>query len=338
MTAKIRIFQMTGFLSMVAGIFLGFSQAADARALKVAVTSKPIHALVWAVMGQTGRPTLIVEGSASPHTFSLRPSAAQAIYQSDVVFRVSEGLEPFTRKIAESLPASIRFVSLADAPGVVHLPMRRGTTFEAHRHGDAEHDDGDHGGDGDADHDGHADSHAHEGEHERIDPHVWLDPKNAEAMVREVGRVLSAADPERGAIYAANADAVIARLSKLDGELQAELSAVKGRPFIVFHDATQYLERHFGLDAAGSITISPDVPPGARRLTEVRERIKSLGAVCVFSEPQFKPRLIAAVTEGTAARAAMLDPEGALLQPGPDLYFALMRDAAKSLVICLSGH
>ena len=112
---------------------------------------------------------------------------------------------------------------------------------------------------------------------------------------------------------------------------------MKSRPFIVFHDAYQYFERRFGLSAAGALTVSPEVPPGAKRLTEIRRRIAGLNAVCVFAEPQLQSKVIASATEGTSAKPGVLDPEGLLLTPGPDLYFTLMRGLAKGFRECLGG-
>jgi zinc transport system substrate-binding protein len=58
----------------------------------------------------------------------------------------------------------------------------------------------------------------------------------------------------------------------------------------------------------------------------------------VFSEPSFQPSLVAAVTEGTHARAGIIDTEGLVLTPGPDLYFALMRGLAHNLISCLDAE
>ncbi|NOT70036.1 MAG: zinc ABC transporter solute-binding protein [Hyphomicrobium sp.] len=290
--------------------------AALAAEPKVVVTLKPVHALVARVMQGAGTPLLIVDGAASPHTFSLKPSGARAINEADVFFRVSEALEPFTHKVADALPASVRLVSLADAPGVVLLDQRSGDTFDAH--GGA-HDD--HG----AEHGGAKDNH------------IWLDPQNAKAIVAQVAKTLGAVYPENAGKYNANASAVSASLDALSADIAADLAAIKGKPFIVFHDATQYFEKRFGLQAAGSVTVSPDVQPSAKRLTAVRKKIAELGAVCVFAEPGFQPKLIAAVTEGTKARAGTLDPEGMVLSPGPDLYDNLMRTLAKSVSTCLAG-
>jgi len=85
------------------------------------------------------------------------------------------------------------------------------------------------------------------------------------------------------------------------------------------------------------VTVSPEVPPSAKRLTELRRKIRALNVVCVFAEPLFQPRLIAAVIEDTTARSGTLDPSGVMLTPGKDLYFRLMRDLAAGLRSCLEA-
>lgn len=301
--------------------------AAHAAEPKVVVTVKPIHALVAGVMDGVGTPELIVSGTASPHTFTLRPSGAQAINGADVFIRVSEHLEPFTAKVVSALPDRVKVLSLAEAPGVVVLDQRTGDTFEQHGHAEDGHEDhGEHDGEADAHDDGAA-----------KDSHIWLDPVNAKAIVADVTRVLSQRYPEDAEKFAANAAALTSKIDALTAEIEAELAPVKDKPFIVFHDATQYFERRFGLSAAGSVTVSPEVQPSAKRLTAIRKKIAALGAVCVFAEPSFQPKLVEAVTGGTAAKSGTLDPEGASLTPGPDLYFTLMRNLAASLKTCLAS-
>jgi zinc transport system substrate-binding protein len=193
------------------------------------------------------------------------------------------------------------------------------------KHAKKEHDD--HG-----DHDGH-DDHGH-GE---FDPHVWLDPVNAKAIVHEIEEALVKADPEHASKYEANAHEMMDKLDSLTAELQEELEPVHENGFIVFHDAYQYFEQRFDLAAIGSITVSPEVMPGAERVRELREKISDLRATCVFSEPQFEPKLVETLVEGTGARTGVLDPLGATLTKGPDLYFQLLRNMGSSLKECLSG-
>jgi zinc transport system substrate-binding protein len=163
-----------------------------------------------------------------------------------------------------------------------------------------------------------------------------LDPVNAKAMVHEIEEALVEADPDNAARYEANADAVSARLDALIADVSSELEPVKGKGFIVFHDGYQYFENRFGITASGSITVSPEVMPGAERITEIRERVQELGAACVFAEPQFEPKLVSTVIEGTNARSGTLDPLGAGLEDGAELYFQLIRNMSTSIKTCLT--
>ena len=126
------------------------------------------------------------------------------------------------------------------------------------------------------------------------------------------------------------------KLDSLVAEIDAELQPVKGRGYVVFHDAYQYFESRFGVSAVGSITVSPEVLPGAERVSELQEKVRSLDATCVFSEPQFEPKLVTTITENTNAGTGVLDPLGASIKDGPDLYFTLIRTMARALKECLS--
>ena len=311
----------------MASIFLALASViagpvlAESAAPKVVVTLKPVHALVSAIMEGVGTPVLLVDGAQSPHTFALKPSGARAMAQADLFIRVSPALEAFTLKASEALPPSVSMLTLAGVPGVHVLKQRQGALFEAHDH----HDEGEVGGD-----------HDHCGDdHVAIDGHIWLDPENAKAIVTAVTKALVARYPESAGRFKSNAAALDAKIAKLEAELATELAPLNGKSFIVFHDAYHYFEARFGLQASGSITLSPEVQPSAKRLTEVRQKIWGLGAVCVFAEPGFQPALVAAVTEGSKAKSGTLDPEGVALQPGPDLYFDLMRNLGRDMKACL---
>lgn len=317
---------------------------------KVVASIKPVQSLVAAVMDGVGEPSVIVDGAASPHTFALKPSTAKLIANADVVFWVGPELEPFLEKPLETLGEKAEAIELSEAPGVTKLPVREDANFEPHHHGDEEgeagHEGHDHAGHDHAaegkeaaghDH-GHDHSHEHGHEHGEFDAHVWLDPENAKAMADDIAHHLSEADPANAATYAANATALKEKLTALETELTAELEPVQDKPFIVFHDAYQYFEHRFGVKAAGSVTLSPEVQPGAERVAALREKLKDLGAVCVFSEPQFEPKLVGVLVEGTGVRTGVLDPLGADVTNGKDLYFEVTRHMANSLKTCLSGQ
>jgi zinc transport system substrate-binding protein len=326
-------------------------RAQTAAAVPVVTSILPVHSLVAGVMDGVGTPHLLVPGGASPHSFALRPSDARRLEAARAVFWIGPDLETFLERPLNALARNAEVIALADAEGVTRLPVREGGSWETHDHDEApggerkdEHGDGhkgehahkdEHAGEADHHHgakesDGDTHGHGHGDAHDHGDwnVHVWLDPQNAIAFV----------DPGNKARYDANSARLAAKLRTLDGALQRKLAPVKGKPYIVFHDAYQNFEARYGLTAVGSITISPELGPGARRLVEIRERIRETGALCVFAEPQFEPKVIRTVVQGTGARTGTLDPLGAGLEPGPDAYFQLLQNLAADLTACLGGR
>ena len=190
----------------------------------------------------------------------------------------------------------------ADAPGLMLRPVREGGAFEDHEHdshGHAGEEDRDahddhedeamHRDDHDDDH-GHGhdhDDHDHEGDdhdHGPFDVHVWLDPINGWAMARAIAGALAEIDPANAAAYDANIDALLHRLDHLTEVIAEEVA-----------------------------------PAGARRISELREKVEELGVVCVFDEPQFDKRLVRTVIEGSDVRSGTVDPLGSSVEDGPGL-------------------
>ena len=84
----------------------------------------------------------------------------------------------------------------------------------------------------------------------------------------------------------------------------------------------------------GAFTVNTDVMPGAEQLAEIREIIEHDKVSCVFSEPQFNPDIIKAVAKDMKIKTGVLDPLGATLDPGKDLYFNLIRNMSASFKGC----
>jgi zinc transport system substrate-binding protein len=289
---------------------------------RVVVTIKPIHSLAAAILEGVAEPKLMLDGAASPHSYALKPSDAKALSEADAVIYVSRNLEVFLERTLASLPANARVIELEKTPGLRLLPVREGGLHEVSDEGNDEHDRHGHG---------HGHGHGEGG----FDVHFWLDPLNAIAMARHLAAEFAGVDPAHAAQYRANAGKLEAALAALDAELKATLAGLGGRPFIVFHDVTQYFETRYGLNSAGSITVSPEQAPGAKRLAAVRAKIEDSKAICVFSEPEFPPKLVQTLTMGTNAKRGVLDEVGAAIPAGPQQYSALMRADAESLAACL---
>jgi zinc transport system substrate-binding protein len=293
---------------------------------KVIASVVPVHGIVSAVMGETGQPELLLSGSMSEHRATYTPQQIADLGKADLVFIVGQGLEAKLSQISGSEAVNgKRFVELSTAPGIVTHPVREGGAWEAHDH--------DHGHD-------HGHDHDHGEKAEGVlsfDPHVWLDPENAKAMAAAVADELAKADPANAAVYTRNAEAFARSVDALSGQIAAELAPVKAVPYVVFHDAYQYFEARFGLSPAGSISDVSAKAPSAKRLREIRGKIKQVKAACVFREPQYDGKVVATVVEGTGAKSGVLDPLGADIPPGPEAYQLLLGRLSADLRACLSG-
>jgi zinc transport system substrate-binding protein len=310
----------------LASTMLAAGISAAQAEVNVVVSIKPVHALVAAIMDGAGTPDLIIEGTGSPHNYALKPSQAQLLQNADLVFWIGHDFEQFLEKPIEGIATNATSVALMDSHGLTKIKLREGGDFENHDHDDDDDND---------DHDDHADHDEDHDDHSDIDLHFWLDPINAKAMVHTIEDALTAADPEHAATYAANAERMMGRLDDLVVEVDAALAPVRGQGYIVFHDAYQYYESRFDITAVGSITVSPEVMPGAKRVSELQAKVRELDATCVFSEPQFEPKLVSIIIENTDARTGVLDPLGATVAQGPDHYFTLIRNMTQALTDCL---
>lgn len=299
-------------LSLVLSLLISVPAFAAPR---VVTDIAPVHSLVAMVMKGVGEPHLLIPADASPHHYSLRPSDAAALNEADAVFWIGPGLTPWLERLIRVLAQDAREVVLMEAPNVVGLEWNRP---------DASLTEG---------------GRPHTGLWSIFagapvaDPHIWLDPKNAAAMLDTMAEALAALDEENAPVYRANARAARDALDALTEEIADALPEPK--PYIVFHDAYGHFERRFGLSAVGAVTLSDGETPGPRRIGEIVRSLKTLGIVCAFTEPQFPESTVRAVTRGSDVRVAVLDPLGASLAPGPDLYPEMMRGLAAAMRDCL---
>lgn len=287
-------------LGLVAG-------AAWAEPPRVVVDIAPSHSLVARVMEGVGAPALLLEPGTSPHDHAMRPSEAGVLAEAELVVLTAAELTPWLDRAADRLAPDAAKLMLDEAPGAVVLPAREAPLLEDHDH--------DHGHD-----------------HGETDPHGWLDPHNARAWMDAVAEVLAERDPENAVAYRANAEAGRAELEALEAELRAALDPVRGLRYVVLHDAFQYFEARFDVPAVAALAVGDATDPGPARLREIHDALRREAVACAFAEPQLDPGLLTAVAGEVPT--AVLDPLGASLEPGPDLYPALLRDLARALADC----
>ena len=326
-------------------LFFSFSARAE---VNVVTTIKPLHSLISSVMEGVGKPSLIIEGTNNPHTFVFKPSHAEMIENADIVFWIGEDLEAFMEKPLESLAKNAKTISFMDLASIEKLKFREQNIFDDHDdHGHDDHDDHGHKDDDhddhddhdghDDEHDGHDDHDDHAGHHDghnhgEFDAHIWLDPANAKEMVLEISHELSELDPSNKSKYEDNASKTIVALDKLIEEVDKSLS--KDISYIVFNDAYQYFEKRFGVIPAGALTLNPDVLPGAKQIADIQDVINDKGIKCIFSEPQYNPKIIETLGNDMNISTGVMDPLGAYIDAGPSMYSELINEIANSIKNC----
>ena len=311
--------------------FLSLFSSVNAE-IKVVASIKPIHSLASYLMDGVAKPDLIVDGYSSPHGFSLKPSHAKMLQNADIIFWVGEDLENFLVKPLNSIAKKAEKIELMEIKGLEKLKFRERNIFDGHEgHDEHGHDEDGHKED---DHDEHGhDEHGHEGHaHGEHDPHIWLDPENAKVILNEMVEHLIENDEKNASTYKKNLKKAQKDLDKLLKKVKSDLN--KDFKSIVFHDAYQYFEKRFDVNVLGAFTVNTDVMPGAEQLAEIREIIEHDKVSCIFSEPQFNPDIINAVAKDMDIQTGVLDPLGATLDPGKDLYFDLIKNMSKSFKGC----
>ena len=303
--------------------FLTIFTSANAD-LKVVASIKPIHSLASYLMDGIGKPDLIVDGYSSPHGFALKPSHAKMLENADIIFYVGEDLENFLEKPLKSIAKKAEKIELMEIKGLNKLKFRERNIFDGHD---------DHGHDEDGHKEDKHDDHGHEGHaHGEYDPHIWLDPSNAKVILKEMTEHLIENDQKNASVYKDNLNKALKDIDGLLKSVKSELN--KDFKSIVFHDAYQYFEVRFNVTVLGAFTVNTDVMPGAEQLSEIREIIEHDKVSCIFSEPQFNPDIINAVAKDMNIKTGVLDPLGATLNPGKDLYFDLIKNMSKSFKGC----
>lgn len=286
---------------------LAFGTAARAENPQVVASIKPVHSLVSMVLKGITEPYLIVKGANSPHGYAMRPSDAKALAGARAVFWIGPALETFLTKPLSTLSADSRVVALSDeGPG------------EANQH-EHKHADGD--------------GHGHGG----IDPHVWLDPSHALEMVEHIAETMIDILPSEKARIEHNRDQALSDLKTLEANMQQTLAPYHNEHVVVLHEAYNHFTRHFGMQDFIALTVNPEHKPSPGRIMEIRKDISAHAVRCVFAEPEFPETYTALLLEGTGAKPSTLDPLGATLEPGPDLYPRMMGNMAASLKHCLNG-
>lgn len=297
------------------------SAAVTAAPPKVVASIKPLHSLVANVMDGVAEPGLLLDSTSSPHQFSLKPSDMRLLQSADLVIWVGRELErPLLKILGVSGKPSAQIELLRQPQVAAGQRVREVEAVPA---------DGHH----------HADDHGHHAGHDHaagMDPHIWLSPGMAGVIVELLMNELSQRDPDNAVRYRANAEKTLQRLQQLDVQLAARLAPLQDRTFLVYHDGYGWFQAHYGLKSAVVIALNPQRQPGAATVRRLSQQARQRDAQCIFTEPQFSPKLAERLASDLGLRHGVLDPLGTGLVAGPEAYFQLLNNLADSLSRCLN--
>ncbi len=319
---------------------------AQPQPASVLATLKPLQLIALAITEGISQPQQLLPSNASPHDYQLRPSDMRKLQDADLLIWVGPELERFVAKPLSQRSAEkalLTLQTLVQTPPPQAHPQRQSLqqaepqpfrqhdqheTHETHEHETHKHEPHEKPAPGIEAHDA--------GSHHGADLHLWLGPDQAAMIADAIATSLVQLDPANAAGYRHNLARFLTRLTALDEQLQQQLSAVRERGYFVFHDAYAAFEAHYHLRHLGAFTLNPQRQPGARHLADIRRQLQNSQAYCVFAEPQFKPAVLQAITEGLPVGHGELDPLATAVPATADGYLIFLQQLADSFSDCLT--
>jgi zinc/manganese transport system substrate-binding protein len=279
------------------------SVKAQAQKLKVVASFSILADLTREVAGDRAEITSIVGPNADAHLYRATPNDAKSLAAAQLIVMNGLGFEGFMPRLIAS--SGSKAVVVTATKGIKPLEV----TEKGHDHG-----------------------HSH-GKH---DPHAWQSIEAAKRYLLNIKEGLIAVDPAARAVYEANAEAAIARLTALDAELRALIASipVEKRIIITNHDAFGYFGRDFAFQMQSVQGISTEAEPSAKDVARIIREAKAAKARAVFVENMTDPRIAERLAKeagaklgGTLYSDALTDEKG----PAPT-YIAMMRHNVQTLV------
>ncbi|MHC8471387.1 zinc ABC transporter substrate-binding protein ZnuA [Plesiomonas shigelloides] len=281
----------------------------------VLVSVRPLGFIAAAIADGVTDTEVLLPNGASPHDYALRPSDIKRINNVDLVVWVGDEMEPFLVKpLTEK--ANNQQIKVKNLSSV--MPLLR------------------HADDNDEDAEENGDDHGHAHDHGSTDLHVWMSPEIALYTAVAISERLQELFPEQKDKVKANLQYFQTQINHLPEKIGSILNPVKQHGYFVFHDGYGYFESFAGLNNVGHFTVNPVITPGARTLSEIKQKIEQHQVSCVFAEPQFRPAVIDAVARGTSVNIGTLDPLGEKVSLGKDSYVQFLEQLSQQYASCLS--
>jgi zinc transport system substrate-binding protein len=253
-----------------------------AAGLQVVTTLFPLYDFARTIAGDKAQVTMLLPPGVEPHTFEPKPEDMIRVGRAGLFIYTNPSMEPWAEKVIKGVEnkqlkvvnagQKVKYQSVVDADKDHHIAGER-------------------------------EKHDHKG----LDPHVWLDFANAAIMVDTILDGFIAADAVNADQYKRNAEALKARLAKLDGRYRDELTTCATRKLLHGgHYTFGYLASRYNLDYHALSGVSSDSEPSASRMVKLIGEIRASGVQHLFAEELLSPRLTETLAKEAGVGVLML--------------------------------
>lgn len=291
---------------------MALAQTAPAKPLDVVASFSILADLTRQVAKDRASVVSLVGPNGDAHVYQASPADAKKVKDAGLIIVNGLGFETFMPRLIKSAGSK--------APVVTATTGIKPIKEEA----------------------GHGHGHGHGHSHGATDPHAWQSIEAVKTYVANIRDGLIKADPAGEASYRKNAEAYLAELSGLKGELDKAFSALPKdrRTAVTSHDALAYFAKEFGLTLEAVQGVSTEAEPSAKDVARIIRLTKDKKARAVFVENMSSPRIAEQIAKETGARLggtlfsdALSDEKG----PAPT-YISMMRHNAKTILDALKAE
>lgn len=139
-------------------------------------------------------------------------------------------------------------------------------------------------------------------------PNYWLDPENAHSLTAKIVESLADLAPADRPLFEANRARFLTDLDARMARWLDQLRPYRGTRVVVGHDAWPYFARRFGLTITATVEEKPGIPPSAKYLGTLIERMRQTGVRVIIADPESPMPLLQRIAGATGARVARLVP------------------------------
>ena len=250
---------------------------------QIAATTLPVYEFTSALCDGTGISVsrLVTENVSCLHDYSLQVSQMQTVEAAEIIVINGAGLEDFLEDVLTDTECII------DASEGLELSC-------GHHHEGDEH-------------------------HHMQDPHIWLSPENAKEMCKNIADKLSRKYPQHEKQFSANLKGLLGKLDTLQAYGESELSNIKCRKLITFHDGFSYFAESFDLHIVKAVEEESGSEASAKELIELIDLVKANQLPAIFTESNGSTSAADIIAKETGVKTFALD-----MAMAGDSYFEAM--------------